>query len=170
MSKFSRAEIPTLEDVSGVLTIPELVGAEVGSIEHTIGIILIFSCFVGENIEQLHLQTGIPVPVIDTIALTLRKNGVFGANLDRFHEYFEDKHSGIALNLDISCGQDLMQRTTKNGEPAFKMTDLGVEFAKNLMATRPSAQKFLEKVIGNKEKAMRAYRKNKEKRKKNARK
>jgi len=164
-----RTELPTFEDVCEALEMPDMVGAARGSIEHTIGLLLIFSCFVGENAEQLHIQTNVPAPVIEAISAILKKNGVFDTGIDRFNEYFKDEQSGIILNCDIMCGQDLLRRALKNGKPAFQITDLGVEFAENLMATHPGAMEFLDKVIGDKKLATEAYLRNKAKQKRKSR-
>jgi hypothetical protein len=79
---------------------------------------------------------------------TLIKNGVFGAGLDHYKEYFENEYSGLILNGDIACGQNMLRRGSKNGETAWKITEEGMKYVENdLLPHSPEAQELIGKLM-----------------------
>jgi len=122
MSK-ERIDIPTIEDVKEMLLDPDICGA--GEEEMPVGKILLFSAFVGEDDIALSSLTGLPIEEVFSISKTLIKNGVFGAGLDHYRDYFIDDHSAITLNCDIACGKNMLIRGCVDGEPTWKNTAEG---------------------------------------------
>lgn len=156
-----RANMPSLEEVCAVLEMPDIVGAEKGSVPHSIGLVLLFSAYVGENAEQLEIMTALPSAVVSCIIELLKKNGVFAAGLDHWEDYWTNRDgAGITLNCDIACGQNLLKRGVLMGEPSWVMTQDGCSYVESLIKKNPDAKIFMEELNANFCKAEAAYKGN----------
>jgi len=139
-------EMPSIEEVETMLTDPDLCGAS--EIEMPIGKVLLFSAFVGEEDAALAKATGMPLQLVFEVTKILIKNGVFGRDLDHYKDYFEDKKGSIALNCDLACGKNMLQRSERDGVAVWKMTEEGTKYVEQkLLPQSKAAQKLTEDVL-----------------------
>lgn len=129
-------EALTLEQVDTILADPKCVGVKEGDDGFPVGRLLLLSAFVGEDDERLQIATGMPIQQIFSITATLHKNGVFGKWIDHYHDYFEDEHSGIILNCDMACGQDMLERSLIDGQAHWKMIEAGLKYVEEKLLPR----------------------------------
>lgn len=108
--------------------------------EIPIGLVLIYSAWIGEDEQALLRYTGLPTETLHPIIHNLIKNGVFAKNLNHIHDYLNGSNPSMLLSLDITCGMNVLQRSTKNGKPAWKMTKYGKEYVKHNVIPKLRAQ------------------------------
>jgi hypothetical protein len=125
-------DIPKLRDVRKILRKQEVCAND----ELPIGTVLIYSAYVGEDERELSRLSRLSMAYVAELCGNLRKNGVFGKQINHFSDYMESKNGGMTLALDISCGLNLLQRGSRDGEATYKMTDEGIDYVENDLLKR----------------------------------
>ncbi len=127
-------KLPSMEGITEILK--GCVDPETSSEAHKIGKLLILSCWFGESEADLARESGMDIQDVFGICVKLVQNGVFGLGLNLYEDYFEKEDSGIALNLDILCGEGKLKRVSKDSTPMWVITDEGLSYAESKLHER----------------------------------
>lgn len=138
-------DLLTPEEAEIVLSSKDGCGLEPNSPDMTIGKVLLFSAWVGEDIPQLSIVSGLPETEVFAIAEKLTHAGVFGSGDDHAADYLGDS-GGLCLSLDVSCGMGQLRRGDDStpANQTWQMTEAGLDHVERELLPRPEAQALMD--------------------------